>query len=388
MTTNFTGTILLTDDSGGTFRFNGGGSSSSQQQSSGSATATFDLGNSSVTLLNRNGGGDAYGTYYLGALAGGSSTFVKGAANGSSPSTYQIGDKNLSTVFAGTIANNTGPVGIIKTGTGTLTLSGQNTYTLNTVISNGVLALATDPNTFVDGAIDGSSVISVLANGVLDVSGRSDGALQLGYSQTLQGQGVVRGGLTAFGTVAPGDSANIGTLTVTNAINLYGTTWMKLNRASTPNSDRLVSSLSSIMYGGALVVTNAGATLQVGDTFTLFSGSGLNSGAFSPITLPSQYTWDTSNLGVNGTIKVTGVTAPPSISTVDFSTLASGYITLNAINGTPNGQVNVLTSTNLAAPLSSWTLVAGGAFDNSGNFSTTVNVDPAAPQSFFTLQAN
>ena len=183
-------------------------------------------------------------------------------------------------------------------------------------------------------------------------------------------------------------SANIGTLTVTNAINLYGTTWMKLNRASTPNSDRLVSSLSSIMYGGALVVTNAGATLQVGDTFTLFSGSGLNSGAFSPITLPSQYTWDTSNLGVNGTIKVTGVTAPPSISTVDFSTLASGYITLNAINGTPNGQVNVLTSTNLAAPVSSWTLVAGGAFDNSGNFSTTVNVDPAAPQSFFTLQAN
>jgi hypothetical protein len=78
---------------------------------------------------------------------------------------------------------------------------------------------------------------------------------------------------------------------------------------------------------------------------------------------------------------------PPSIHNADFSALASGTITLNAINGAPNGAVTVLTTTNLTLPVSSWTTVTTTTFDASGNLSVPITVDPAQPQSFFMLQA-
>jgi autotransporter-associated beta strand protein len=142
MTTNFTGSIAL-GNSDGFFRFNAGGNSSGAQQSTGSPTATFDLGTGYATLLNRNGGNT---TYYLGGLAGGSNSTVRGSSNSGSPNTYEVGDNNASTAFAGTIANGTGGsaavVSLLKAGTGTLTLLGTNAYSGVTTISNGVLALS------------------------------------------------------------------------------------------------------------------------------------------------------------------------------------------------------------------------------------------------------
>ena len=394
MTTNFTGTVLVSDSSAGTFRLNAGGGSSGAQQATGSPTATFDLGNSTITLLNRNGGGTSFGTYYLGALAGGSGTILRGSANASSASTYQIGDKNLSTTFAGTIGNGTGgsgaTVSILKVGTGTLSLSGQSVYTGTTTVSNGVLALIQGAGG--DGSISGSAVINVTSNTFLDVSGRSDTTLPLAFNQQLRGRGTLLGKLdtTGGGIVAPGGGpgGNTGIFTATNSILLGGTAWMKLNRANSQNSDRLVSSLSTITYGGTLVVTNVGPPLQAGDTFTLFTGGSLGAGTFGSIVLPNYYTFDTSNLGVNGSIMVTAVLPPPNISSVDFSTLSSGFITLNATNGAPNGPVSVLTTTNLATPLANWTSALTTQFDGAGNLTgVTITADPAAPQQYYILQA-
>lgn len=389
MTTNCTGTILLSDDTAGMFRFNAGGGAGSAQQCVGSPNVTFDLGNSTASLANRNGGAT---NYYLGALSGGSGTFLKGAQTSGTPNYngYQIGDKNLDSVFSGTITNGVSAnaiVSIVKTGTGTLTLSGQNTYTGPTIISNGVLALSYNPTNAADGAIGISTNIFINSGAYLDVSGRSDGKLPLGSTQVLRGNGTIRGGLdtTGGGMVSPG--ASTGTLTVTNNIVLGGTAWMELNRANSPNSDRLVSSLSSITYGGTLVVTNIGSQLQVGNTFTLFSGSGLGAASFGTVILPNYYTWNTSQLAVNGSISVTAV-SPPAISTVDFSGLAGGSIIMNATNGAANGIVIVLTSTNLMLPLSSWTPVTTNSFDGSGNLTgLSVPANPAAPEQFYILMA-
>ena len=346
------------------------------------ANTTFDLGIGSGVLMNRDGG-----NYRLGALAGGASTQLRGSNNsGSAATTYVIGEKNSDTTYAGVIRTGTGGAGartvIVKAGTGKLTLTGINTYNGSTTVSNGVLALG---DGVTDGSISSTTNINILAGAFLDVSGRSDGTLSLGSAQTLQGSGTVRGILdtTAGGTVAPG--ASIGTLTVTNAVVLGGTVLMEINRAGSPNADKLVSSLSTITYGGTLRVVNIGAGLQAGDSFDLFDGAGLSGGTFATLALPNYYTWDTSNLGVNGTVSVTAVLPGPTISSISNDGV---NVTLNANSGAPNGPFTLLSSTNLALPLASWTTVTTGTFDGTGalNPPLVVPVDPAADQQFYLLK--
>src|SRR6185437_3872951 len=189
---------------------------------------------------------------------------------------------------------------------------------------------------------DSTTNIEIAATGILDVTGRSDGTLQLGGSQTLAGSGTLRGSLNASGVVAPdgGTPNTTGTLTVTNVANFFGTTWMKLNGSS---SDRLVS--PAIALGGTLVITNSGAPLHAGDTFTLFSGP--LTGSFGSIVLPNYYTFDTAQLtaGGNGTLKVTSYT-PPVMKT-DFSAFSSGTITFNITGGINGNGVSILSSTNV-----------------------------------------
>ena len=342
--------------------------------------ATFNLGTGSSGLINRDGG-----FYTLGALAGGASTTVKGSANsGTANTTYFIGGNNTDSDFSGVISTGTGGSGakvhIVKIGSGKLTLSGANTYNGNTTVSNGVLALG---DGVTDGSINSSATISIFAGAILDVSSRSDTRLTLGSGQTLQGLGTVLGSLTANGMVAPGNGGT-GILTVTNDITLNGTAWLKLNNASSPTSDKLSSSLSTVTYGGTLVVTNVGGALAVNNTFTLFSGSGLSGGTFGTIVLPNYYTWDTSNLGVNGSIKVTAILPPPTLGSVP----SGSDLVLNAANGAIGGPIIVLSSTNVALPLAQWTKVTTGNFDGSGNYGYTASgvLTAGAPQTFYILQ--
>lgn len=331
-------------------------------------------------------------TIDIGELDG---TSLATIGNGGKPSpnqTWRVGWKNTTSTFAGTIVNGTttGSTGdaLVKVGTGTLILTGQNTYAGSTTISNGVLALASGANG--DGSIGSSATINITPGAFLDVSGRSDGTLPLGSSQTLEGRGTIRGSLDASGIVAPGDGpgGNTGTLTVTNVVTLESssTAWMKLNRANSPNSDRLAVSNSISYGGGTLIVTNIGATLQVGDTFTLFS-SPAYANSFGAIVLPAlsgAQTWNTNNLALNGTISVVGAT-PPSFGSIAIS---GGDIVLNATNGTPGGPVTVLTSTNVALPLAQWTTVITTNFDGSGNFTYPVSgaLSSGQPRQFYILQ--
>jgi len=89
------------------------------------------------------------GTY----LANNADTFVNGgtAAFGSAETIQTVTSASASTVLLGNTATNeysgllSGPVTLVKTGSGTLTLSRQQTYTGNTIVSNGVLKLSANP---------------------------------------------------------------------------------------------------------------------------------------------------------------------------------------------------------------------------------------------------
>lgn len=373
----YSGTVTFSNAGGAVVRLNG---------SIGSPLATWDLGAGPMDLNVRT----SSTSNNIGALKGASGTTLsgRGGSSNNGGTTYYIGANGLSTLFDGAILNGTGgsssTTSINKIGGGTLTLSGTSTYSGSTTISLGTLALTGA------GSVAASATINIVAGATLDVSTLTTPTLAVGGNQTLQGRGTILGGVDSTGglRIAPGGGVGggLGTLTATNAIALGGTTWMKINRASTPNSDKLVSSLSNITYGGTLLVTNIGASLQVGDTFDLFDGGTPNSGTFATLQLPNYYTWDTSQLGVNGTVSVFAILPPPAITNVDFSTLSAGTIMLNAINGAPNGPVTVLTTENLALPVSSWTTVTTTTFDGSGNLNLAVTVDPALPQSYFLLK--
>lgn len=287
----FTGTIVISN--AGFFRF---------QASQGSAAATFDMTGNPATINSQSAG-----TYQLGALVGDSSPFL-GGANGS---TFVIGGKNLSTTFGGTL--NATSNNLVKVGTGTFTLSGPNSFTGTTTVSNGVLALTGSTT------LDSNSGISVNTGGKLDVSGINGGVLNLGNiaNQTLTGGGTILGSVNATGngiaTINPGDS--IGTLTINNALTLAGNSvlTMELNRTNTGATSDMISA-GSITANGTLNVTNLGPNLVNGDTFKLFNQPVTG---FTAINLPATdstgtnvYAWN-NNIAVDGTIQLVSGGASP-----------------------------------------------------------------------------
>ena len=77
----------------------------------------------------------------------------------------------------------------------------------------------------------------------------------------------------------------------------------------------------------------------MGDTFDLFDGALTGRSLRSPVATRS-----TANLALNGTVTVTGVLPPPTLSFTSTPT----DITLNVAGGLPGGQLAVVSATNVA----------------------------------------
>jgi hypothetical protein len=130
-----------------------------------------------------------------------------------------------------------------------------------------------------------------------------------------------------------------------------------------------------------------------GQTFKLFNASAYN-GAFAVTNLPSLsagLSWNTANLGVNGTISVTGTASGPSTNASITKVSLSGANLL--VHGTNNNVPNtsfhyvVLGSTNVALPLSSWTPLATNPFNADGTFDYTNPVVQGTPRQFIDVKA-
>jgi autotransporter-associated beta strand protein len=321
----------------------------------GSSNAVFDLGNTSATLNNRNGGI----TVYLGALIGGASTSLEGSTSANNLTTYVIGGKNLDTTFAGKIyeyvpfrSNN-----IVKVGTGTFTLTGANTYTAGTIVNGGTLLVN---NT--TGSGTGTNYVAVNSGG------------------TLGGTGFIYGAVTNYagGTIWPG-SNGVGQLTLKS--NLFLSAGSFLNFQLGASSDKLVVS-NALVLNGTINVANA-AGFGPG-TYTNIIYGGALSGVLPAVgSKPAGFSV-TIKTNTPGQIRLVVQTeTPPLIGSVKQ---AGTNVWFSGSGGPTNVPYYVLMTTNLGLPANAWTCIATNQFDATGNFIFTNAVNPDAPQTFYLLQ--
>ena len=170
---------------------------------------------------------------------------------------------NVNTTITGTGGR------VTKTGDGTLTLTASSSYTGETIIRQGTLALGASAS------LASTRSITVSNGAVFNVSALAAG-FSLATTQTLRGNGTVNGAVTvkAGGTLAPG--ASIGTLTV-GALTNQGNILIEVDKTQAPSND-VVNVTGALKYGGTLTVTNIGsAALALGDSFRVFPAGGTGS---------------------------------------------------------------------------------------------------------------
>ncbi len=288
--------------------------------------------NSSVTV-NANATLDLGGfAQTIGSLAGSGTVTNSGSGN----VMLTAGGNNASTTFSGTINNGNGTVALTKTGTGTLVLSGTNTYTGSTTVSAGAL-----------------EVTGPLATTALTVE---SGA-------ALQGNGAIAGSVTVDdgATLEPLSlSGGPGTLTVGSlTLNAGSTISYQLGTANViggATNDLTTINGNLVLNGGTLDVTNAGSFGGSGVYEILgYTGTLSGGGQLSIGTLPGTYTgviqtsvagqvnlvvssnndptlfWDGATTIANNTID--GGSGTWDNTTTNW-TAANGAINANWVNGT------------------------------------------------------
>jgi autotransporter-associated beta strand protein len=274
---------------------------------------------------------------------------------------------------------------LTKNGATAMVLTGNNTYTGDTIINTGALRIGGNATIV-------SSNIIIAAGATLTATGRVDATFTLGANQTLSGNGVINGQLTtlAGSTISPGISG-VGALTVSNAVTLGGTNSFDLDQDNKTNDVLNVN--AGVTYGGTLNLTTLTSALTNGASFKLFKALSYG-GSFASITPAppgSGLTWNTAALS-SGIIAVTNngvVTAPTTNASITSVQMVGTNIVIHGTNNNvPNTSFKwvVLTSTNIALPFSSWTPVVTNSFTQGGTFDYTNPIVTTTPKLFFEVK--
>jgi fibronectin-binding autotransporter adhesin len=361
------------------------------------STGTLSVNGNSVTIASLNSDAGNAGT-----------TIVQNGSTSAGTATLTIGNStNADSTFAGTIRDgNTGILAINKTGSGTLTLSGANTYTGATNINQGKLVLS--GGSLAAGTVSVANLATLATSGVAKAESVS---LVTGATLDLTSAGLsLTGGLTATGgtlkytfgnTLAVAGALNLsGTVNITLAGDISATTYELLTFASGSTSALKVTTTipgwvitpSATGTNYSVVVTSSASNLNWNlasggnwDTTTQanwYNGTPSTTQAF---TNGDKVTFDKPN---GGTISVIGTITPGSITvnsdgnyvfqtgtlagTAGITKLGNGKLTLSAAN-TFTGRVVVnagtlaVTNANaLGATSGDTTVNSGATLDVSG----------------------
>ena len=155
----YTGTTLI---SAGTLRLSGGAALAD--------TSAVTLANTAGAVLDLNNNSET-----IGSLAGGGSVTLGSG-------TLTCGGDNSSTSFAGSIS---GSGGLIKTGTGTFTLTTSNTYSGNLRVAAGAVSTAAVGNSYTDNPLGRGSIMelgSATTSGRLIYTGAANGSTNRSFT--------------------------------------------------------------------------------------------------------------------------------------------------------------------------------------------------------------
>lgn len=227
----------------------------------GLAGGTLDLNGFSFTFANLSGTGGTIGNY------------------GTDPSTLTVGSDGSSTSCAAALVDGgTGTLELVKTGAGTLTLTGTNTYTGGTTISAGTLQVNSAAS--LPGSVANNGTLAFGNTAAMTFAGSISGTGSLAKS----GAGNLT--LTGSNSYTGNTSVNAGTLTLSSAtladtstVTLGSGTVLVLNTAAADTVAALVINGTPVPDGTYGASHPTYGAYFAGSTGTLVVGGGYDSWA-------------------------------------------------------------------------------------------------------------
>ncbi len=200
----------------------------------------------------------------VGSLAGTGTVRSGGIVDG--VATLEIGSRNSNTVFAGLLRDQTAVnvLNVLKTGTGTLTLTGANDYTGTTTVNAGTLRAGSTS------AFGSNSIMNVASGATLDLGGYSNsiGALAGAGAVTNAGASAAtltsggRNSSTIFSGVMSNGTATLG-FTKTGAGTQSLTGVNSYTGATNVSGGILALGVASALSNGTSIAINNGGTMRL-----------------------------------------------------------------------------------------------------------------------------
>jgi fibronectin-binding autotransporter adhesin len=341
--------------------------------------------------------GPGIGNFNIGGLAGSGAFALNDLGGG--PVTLAVGGNNADTTFSGSIG---GLGGLIKSGSGKITLLGNNSYTGGTRLDPGIVSIASDAalgdpaglataggltaNVIFEnnGALQAGGTFALSPNRTIAIAAGATATLDSqGYTLTIDGPISGGGGLAKVGSgtlVLGGGNSYTGATTI-----VAGTLMLDFSQPGAPAANILnnVSNSTPLALGGGTLAIQGNANTANSQQF---NGLTVSPGC-SAIVLTAASNPLVLNLG--------SISRPGAGGTVDFTlpggapSATNGVTTTSAnTNGILGGYATVsgtdwAASTGTAGNITAYSAYTGGNLGALGS-NAALNVEPSGLQSALT----
>jgi len=335
--TDGTNSFTLSNGSLGTLNFDNSGTAAQINQT---ATSAGDTVNATVTtagnlVITNNSATNPF------TLAG---TLASSAIGGLQTVTVNAPNATGGVLMSTAISDGTGSIAVVKSGGGTLTLSGANTFTGGVTINGGTVSIASAANI---GA----------ATGTINIAG---GTLSSTAAFVLPNPIVLGAGTNSINSTS-------GTLTLTGAITGTGLTSSGGSTLQLGNGEAVANTYSggTTVTAGTLNLNKAAGTNAIGGDLLITGGS--------VIPLADNQIPDTATITVNGgsynTVAVQNHNETVGNVTVTLGTFSTGGLPV-VINGTLQTNGGLFTINSAGTVAANTVTTTGGTIGLNGNGAT------------------